>query len=1133
MFLRSCWYAIAWDHEVLAGGGLSPALPRPHGGRGRAARSRKGTAAALAPRRSAPYASRIPRPGDDRAITERGSTIPPQPQSRTPTPPARQPLPAKLARPTASALIPRERLFARLDRAPASRITWISGPGGAGKTSFVSSYVEARGLDCLWYQVDAADADLAVTTHYLRLAVRDRPGEPLPAFTAADYGAFDLFARRFCEAFFARLATPLVIVFDNYQEVARDARFHDLVVALLDHLPEHVRVVALSRAEPPPALAKWSLHPRFAAIDWGEVRFLPEEAAALARNWGIEGTEHVDALLAVSRGWAAGMVLMLRAAQRGFDLREAQHEPPRQLFGYFASQVWSRLPAATQAFLCRTAFLPHITAASAQALTGEARAGRILADLHTDNLFTDRRPGAEPVYEYHPLFREFLAGRAAEALDPAALGALKGRTAALLEEAGELAAAADLLIGAADWASLAAFVERRAERMVDQARFHTLRSWLDALPAGAGGDAPWLTLWLGVCKAVARDATFRAALEASAARFDAAGDLVGSCAARGWLFQTAASAAALERLLAEVRAQYGRHGPVADPRVEARIIRNFNADYRLPARDPQWLAWVDRADRLARELPDPGQRVRMAAFAGLAYAYAGDIAKLRSVVEAARADLPGPGVTVRDRYVFLNVSSSEAYLRGELAAARAESAPLSADPGSNALDQMGPVLLELRHAVAVGDRQAIGEWQARLDEMQTFVTRMRGNHLQYSTLARLALGDLDRAWSDAAELASIMTPRSLGFSMSLANLAIVQLVRGEDEPARATLEHAVAAARESNGPVVLFPALQLLAVAEQRLGRTEEATAHLREAMRLARETQCVIGRPLLSRPLFVEVVELALANGIEVEHARTTVTRLGLRPRSAAVPGWPWPLAIRTLGRFELARDGAPLEVHGKAQKKPLELLKALVALGAEGVDAARLAALLWPDAEGDAAKHSFDTTLYRLRKLLGRDDLLVLAEGKLSLDRGQCWLDVRAFEQAARDADADPAAGELARLGRAVLDAYPGHFLAADEDAPWAVELRDRLRSKLVRTVLGLGERLQAAGRWAEAVALYERTLERDNLNEGLYRSLMICQRTLGQTAAALQAYRRCRELLSVVLGVAPSVETEAVRRSLDAGS
>jgi ATP/maltotriose-dependent transcriptional regulator MalT/DNA-binding SARP family transcriptional activator len=1072
--------------------------------------------------------------GDDRMITRRGSTIPPQRQSSEAMTPVRQPLPAKVARPSASGLIPRERLFARLDQAPASRITWISGPGGAGKTSFVSTYVEARGLDCLWYQVDGSDADLAVTTHYLRLAVRDRPGEPLPAYTASDHVAFEAFARRFFEAFCARLATPIVIVFDNYQDIAADASFHDLVVALLDHLPGHARVVVLSRAEPPPALAKWSLSPGFATIEWGEVQFLREEAEALARKWGVEGAEHVAALLATSRGWAAGMVLMLRAAQRGVDLRDAQREPPRQLFGYFASQVWSRIPPATQAFLCRTAFLPHMTAASAQALTGEARAGRILADLNADNFFTDRRPGAEPVYEYHPLFREFLAARAVEALDAVALAALKVQTAALLEEAGELTAAADLLIAAADWAGLAAFVERRARWMIGQARFQTLRAWLDAFPAGDIAANPWLLLSLGLCKAVARDATFRSALERSAALFDAAGNLTGSCAARGWMFQTAASAAELEALLAEVREQYERRGPVKDPQVEARIIWNFNADYRLPARDPQWLAWVERADRLARELPEPAERIRMAGFAGLAYSYSGETAKLRSVMAAAEGDLAAPGVSVRDRYVFLNLKSVEALLSGGFAAAHDATTTLRADSMASPLDQMGPVMLELRGALVSGDAEAVRKWEERLNQTPTFVTRMRGNHLQYSTLARLACGDLDGARSIATELVSIMTPRSVGFPMALANRAMVHLAGGAEEDARATLERAVVVAREQNGPHVLFPALLLLAVAEHRLGRTDDALEPLREGMRLARETRCITGRPLLTRPLFVEVVELALANGIEVEHARAMVTRLGLRPRSPAIALWPWPLTIRALGRFEVARDGVPLETRGKAQKKPLELLKGLIALGAEGVDASRLAALLWPDAEGDAAKGSFDTTLWRLRKLLGRDDALVLAEGKLSLDRERCWLDVWAFEQSARDADApgaEPAGEDVARRGRAVLAAYPGHFLAADEDAPWAIERRDRLRAKLARTVLGLGERLQAAGRWTEAVALYERALELDNLAEGLYRGLMICQRELRQPAAALQAYRRCRELLSVVLGVAPSAETESVRRSLDA--
>ena len=341
--------------------------------------------------------------------------------------PARPALPAKLTRPAASGLVPRERLFERLDRSLQSRVVWISGPGGAGKTSLLSTYVEARGLDCIWYQVDASDADLASFAHYLRLAVRDYPGEPLPAFIAAHFVELEAFARRFFEAFFARFVQPIVIVFDNYQDVPADSRFHDLVVALLDHLSAHVRVVVLSRAEPPAALAKWSLDPEFTTVDSQAVRFSPEKPTALARSWGIERAEEVSALHEMSRGWAAGMVMMMRAAQRGVDLARARNEPPRQLFDYFASQVWSRLPATTQSFLYRTAFLPHMTATLARMLTGDAQAARTLADLHADNFFTDRRPGPESVYEYHPLFREFLIVRAVEALDPAALGDAQAR----------------------------------------------------------------------------------------------------------------------------------------------------------------------------------------------------------------------------------------------------------------------------------------------------------------------------------------------------------------------------------------------------------------------------------------------------------------------------------------------------------------------------------------------------------------------------------------------------------------------------------------------------------------------------------------------------------------------------------
>ena len=281
--------------------------------------------------------------------------------------------------------------------------------------------------------------------------------------------------------------------------------------------------------------------------------------------------------------------------------------------------------------------------------------------------------------------------------------------------------------------------------------------------------------------------------------------------------------------------------------------------------------------------------------------------------------------------------------------------------------------------------------------------------------------------------------------------------------------------------------------------------------------------------PMMSRLAAVAIAEGIETDYVRRLVAARGLPPDPASPPDdWPWPLRLHALGRFEVLRDGAPLAFRGKTQKKPLELLKALVALGGEGVETGRLAAILWPDAAGDAAKVSFDSTLYRLRKLIDQDAALTLVEGKLSLDRRQCFVDVWAFERIAREAD-EAGGAEAAAIARRLLDAYPDHFLATEDDYPWLMGLRDRLRSKLLRAVLALGRTLEADARWEDAIALYRRALELDNLAEDLYRSLMVCYRELGRPSEALQTYRRCRELLSVVLGLAPSPETESVRESI----
>jgi hypothetical protein len=63
-----------------------------------------------------------------------------------------------LSRPRVSRALARPRLFAALDRALAARGVWIAGPPGGGKTTLVSTYLDARKHSVQWYQLDAQDA---------------------------------------------------------------------------------------------------------------------------------------------------------------------------------------------------------------------------------------------------------------------------------------------------------------------------------------------------------------------------------------------------------------------------------------------------------------------------------------------------------------------------------------------------------------------------------------------------------------------------------------------------------------------------------------------------------------------------------------------------------------------------------------------------------------------------------------------------------------------------------------------------------------------------------------------------------------------------------------------------------------
>jgi len=69
----------------------------------------------------------------------------------------------------------------------------------------------------------------------------------------------------------------------------------------------------------------------------------------------------------------------------------------------------------------------------------------------------------------------------------------------------------------------------------------------------------------------------------------------------------------------------------------------------------------------------------------------------------------------------------------------------------------------------------------------------------------------------------------------------------------------------------------------------------------------------------------------------------------------------------------------------------------------------------------------------------------------------------------------------------------------------------------------------RWDEAAQYCENLLAVDECREDIYRKLMFLHKNMENKSEALLVYKRCRKSLSSVLGIEPSLETQALYKAL----
>ena len=1056
----------------------------------------------------------------------------------------------KTTRPRLSGILPRRRLFALLDEGRKSPAIWVSGPPGCGKTTAVASYLDDAAIPCLWYQLDEGDADVATFFYFLGMAAGELgngKGESLPLLTPEYQRGLAVFTRRYFQTLYSRLKPPFAVVFDGYHELPAFSPFHEVIRDALAELPEGGCAIIISRGDPPPTLARLRANRTVATIAWEELRLTREETESIATQRRPDlAAESLDEIYAKTQGWAAGLVLMLEQAKTLGSLADVPDLSTGQLvFDYLAGEIFQKSDAQTQDFLLRTAFPSYITPSIAQALTGVEDAARILEGLHRNNYFVSQRPARpEAVYQYHPMLREFLLARMADVHPKDRRRQMQKESAAAMEIAGNPEDALSLFRDSHEWDEMARVIGAHAEAMLGQGRGETLRRWIEDLPPEVQARYPWTIHWAAASQAqlAPREARllYAKAFDLFSAQSppDRTGRILAASGALDAILYELDDFSLMDRWIAVLDEAVAQGAEFPSPAVEARVACSMFTSSTLHQphrRDVR--QWIERGLKCSQEAHDPNLRMSVGLLAALTLMWTGVYGRAWSLIEGMRRVSNLPGVTPFSLTTLKNVEAEFFMLTGDTAhclQSMREGLEITRATGAETwLFQ----LLTYGYGAAIGgnDLDTAAQLSKQFEEQGRSAARfdMVFYH-HFRAWDAMLRKDLMRALQE--EKAALRSAVEVGcpYFEVLCRLALAEILAecGDERKSIAHLQQLRPIVEKIDNRHLEFTCLVTLGRLALEHGRSRTGLTALRRGLALGREYG--YSHFLWWRPApMARTCAYALEAGIEVDYVRDLIKRRQLTSEQppAHIESWPWMFRVRALGGFELLRYDEPITTSGKAQKRPLEMLKVLVALGGERVSESHVTDAIWPRIDGDSAHRSFTSTLHRLRKLLGDDKAIVLHDGKLTLDRRCFWVDAWTFERLVDDIDATfmrsrstLAAARVERFGDRLLQLYRGALFGADGDEAWQVAPRERHRARFIRVMTDIGRFWEECGQFDRALASYERCLEADPLAEGFYRNLIVCYDRMDRRAEAIEAFNRCRKALAA-LSVEPSSETRAL--------
>ena len=405
-------------------------------------------------------------------------------------------------------IVPRPRLFARLEEAAVGKLTVVTAPAGYGKTTLVTNWLESppdTDAKTAWLLLDEYDDELLRFMRYFMAALQ----KLVPAIGASLEASLQADLKTPTTQSIEEMLTilinelnecthPMRLVLDDFHLIA-NSQIMDGMRFWIEHAPATIHTILICREAPPLPIARWRVRRQCTEIAASELCFTTDEAAAFVRAMlRLDLSDaHIAQLTQRTEGWIAGLqlaALSLQATDNPADLVTEFTGSDRHVMDYLIEEVLQKQSEELHDFLLQTSILKRLSPALCDQVTGLGHSYELLDEMEKRNLFLMPMDNQRTWYRYHPLFAEALQARL-KASSRYAVEQLQRRAHEWFAEQDLIEEAIEHALSAHMYPEAAHYIEAISKTLLwQEGRARTYVQWCSLLPDDVLFAIPTLAL---------------------------------------------------------------------------------------------------------------------------------------------------------------------------------------------------------------------------------------------------------------------------------------------------------------------------------------------------------------------------------------------------------------------------------------------------------------------------------------------------------------------------------------------------------------------------------------------------------------------------------------------------------------